>query len=70
MEHKTFAQFLIEKEKIFQTSLGGKPTNLMAKGAARPANPAKMMNPFQGVHFPAIYGKPEPKSASGVIGKK
>lgn len=76
MEKLSFAEFLAEREKLFATSFygtgkkGQTPGQAMAKGAVRPASPAKMHKPFQGVHVPHIYGKPDPRPASGVIGKK
>lgn len=76
MEPISFAEFLAEREKLFAASFyglnkkGQTPGMAMAKGAVRPASPAKMFNPYQGVHFPHIYGKDDPRPASGVIGKK
>lgn len=69
----TFAEWLHEQESRFlvqKTSAARSPGSLMAKGGVRPANPAKLMNPYQGVHFPTIFGKPDKRTPSGTISRK
>lgn len=70
---KTFAQFLAEKEEIFAVqkyTTGTSPGKQMAKGVAKPANPAKIMNPYDGLHVPHIFGKPPKRGPSGTIHPK
>jgi hypothetical protein len=67
---KTFAQFLAEKEEIFAVqkyTTGTSPGKMMASGVAKPANPAKIKSPYQGIHFPEIFGKPAKRGAPGTI---
>jgi hypothetical protein len=66
----TFAEWLQEQESRFLVQKTSAPGSIMAKGGVRPANPAKLMNPYQGVHFPTIFGKPDKRAPSGTISRK
>ncbi len=71
MQKISFAQFLAEREKMFQVqqyAVGQSPAKTMAKGIAKPASPAKTIAPFQGIHVADIFGKPK-RGPSNVLGK-
>lgn len=70
-EFKTFAQFLVEKEKMVQLyglHAKGQTAGKSFASVVKPASPAKVISVYNGVHFPRVYmqGKRAP---SGVVGK-